>query len=150
MCIRDSRYPRPSATAPGVDSTAYYAPEAFGGLTTELLAINRLVTIDTCRLPLGVDATSTDWKNVFRGVIDHVSWGDEEAAIINCLDEGVFLRRAFIMTDEEYGSDTAAAPVQTCIEDILADAVDTAKSPKWGLGNLNSGDLLFHLSLIHI
>ena len=70
--------------------------------------------------------------------------GDEEAAIINCLDEGVFLRRAFIMTDEEYGSDTAAAPVQTCIEDILADAVDTAKSPKWGLGNLNSGDLLFH------
>lgn len=139
-----NRLPQQSATAPGVDSTTYYGPGAFGGLSTELLAINRLVTMDTCRLPLGVDPNATDYKNVFRGVIDHVAWGDPSEAVVNCLDEGVFLRRAFIMTDQEYGSDTGSVSVQSCITSILADAIDTAKVPKWGLGEINSGDGLFH------
>jgi len=129
-----NRYPLPSSTAPGVDETVYVEPGG-SGVTTEMLAYGRLVTIDSCRMPLGVDPVSADWQNLFRGIIDHVAWGDEKDAIINCLDEGALLRKAFIMTDEEYGSDTSGVSVQSCVTSIISAAADAAKIPRWGLAS---------------
>lgn len=127
-----NRYPLPSApSSPGPDSTTYVAPGA--GAVTEMLALDRPLELFSCRMPVGVSPTSTDWQSVFSGYIDNIDWGGEGDTVqLECRDLGARIKDAHVMTDELYGS-TTGTPIETVSQSILTDAASTAKVPRWGL-----------------
>lgn len=111
--------PLMATSAPNVDA---------GG---ELLAINRRVVVETAILPDGAEADgSTAWDVIFDGFIDGIDYAGEIVRV-DAMDKIMPLQDVWIEPDRTqtppsdrlYGSNTATIPVETDIQQLIADNV---------------------------
>jgi hypothetical protein len=88
---------------------------------TGLLALGRAFYIETATVPLGDRATSEDWREVFRGEVEEISFDKDPITFVG-RDMGGRLLRTYIETDPdtEYGS-TGGTVVESVIQSILTD-----------------------------
>jgi hypothetical protein len=86
---------------------------------TGLLALGRAFYIETATVPLGDRATSVDWREVFRGEVEEISFDKDPITFVG-RDMAGRLLRSYIETETEYGS-TGGTVVESVIQSILTD-----------------------------
>lgn len=86
---------------------------------TGLLALARPFIIETATVPAGDPAEESDFREVFRGIVETISM-DKDPLVFSGRDMSGPLSRTFIETEREYGSDAGVA-VETIIQSILTD-----------------------------
>ncbi|HEY8534873.1 MAG TPA: hypothetical protein VIL25_00430, partial [Vicinamibacterales bacterium] len=88
-----------------------------------LLDAGREIRIETAITPPGAAPAAGDWRLVFQGHIDHVSFGRRESRVtVRARDLGGTLLDTWIETQAVYGS-TAGTPVETVMQQILDDTL---------------------------
>lgn len=96
------------ASTLNVNDAAAYAP---------LLDVGRSVRISCAVVALGATPAAGDWKELFFGRIDTVSWGSDPITI-SCSDLGAWLMDVQIEDEDIYGSDAGVA-VETVMQQLL-------------------------------
>ena len=96
------------ASTLNVNDASAYAP---------LLDVGRTVRISCAVKALGATPSGGDWKELFLGRIDTVSWGDDPITI-SCSDLGAWLMDVQIETEDTYGSGAGVA-VETVMQQLL-------------------------------
>lgn len=104
----DNRLNRHSLTEIGPGSEAAYTTDG----SRDLLEVNRQLTIEVARVPLGVTPESTGWWLAFDGYVESVDWSDDVIEV-TCRDKGSKLLDATIEESQ------ASVP-----EDALEDTID--------------------------
>lgn len=86
-----------------------------------LLAGGRAIRLTTAATALGVAPVAGDWKEMFLGRIDDPAWGgDDGTATVTISDPGAWLLETNIEAERVY-SDAVGQPLETVIQQILAD-----------------------------
>ncbi|HYH97500.1 fibronectin type III domain-containing protein [Hyalangium sp.] len=132
--VRCRREVNGASLAPLVtDAAANFAAGVYNPLVKE----GRLFKVEAAVVPLGMEPTSADWTEVFRGRIDEVECG-EGVVFTGRSHLWGLLQDTPIETEREYGSDSGV-DVQTVMQDILDDnglsaiTLYTPASPNWAL-----------------
>lgn len=97
-----------------------------GGSYTPALEGGRGVRISVCYVASGVTPLSTDYVEVFVGLISTPDWGGRDANAINCVirDLGALLLTKWAHTEKTYGTD-AGLSLETAIQNILDDNIES-------------------------
>ncbi|HYH96174.1 fibronectin type III domain-containing protein [Hyalangium sp.] len=132
--VRCKREVNGASLAPLMVGTAI---NTFSGAYSALLKEGRLFTVEAAVVPLGMEPTSSDWAEVFRGRIDEVDCAED--LVFTGRDYGWgLLQDTVIESEREYGSPTGV-DVQLVQQDILDDnglsafTLYTPLSPSWAL-----------------
>lgn len=112
------------------------------GTYTPLIDVGRAIYIEACVLAEGATPTSTDWVEVFRGIIDELDFASE--VVLRCRDQYYRLADSFIESIATYGSAAGTNVedvIQSLLDDNLGASVVTLYSPNGTSGTpFNAGD----------
>jgi len=104
------------------------SPDSDLTTTEKFIEINRGIKIYTATMPLGIQASGSDYWQFLDGTIDGVDWGTEETSVM-FRDKGGVLVDTFIETDAYYGGGGDLA--EDVMGDILTANSDTNKTDSY-------------------
>lgn len=97
-----------------------------GGFYAPALDPSRQVKLSIAPVPIGTTPSAGDWRVLFWGYIDKVSWGDTPIKL-TCRDLGKHILDTFIEHVRAYGATLPpGSPMETVITQILVDNISPA------------------------
>jgi len=106
------------------------SPDSDLTTTEKFIEINRGIKIYTATMPLGIQASGSDYWQLLDGTIDGIDWGTEETSVM-FRDKGGVLVDTFIEADAFYGNEPDAVPPLKYAAEIMGEilAANSATPP---------------------